>query len=217
MNICDNQRSPIGRTVQTMFESLDRAGSVAGQTNNIFQITAPFVSWSREPFALDGQQLLEVIVGFSFYKDRSLPHDADVCAAARTLKRLLQELNCIKALVAGSPVEMKAERLVEVWFIRQRKTCRTVSPNRKLTLNKRHDLPMECIGIQHRGIGNADGGSWAWFVGDHPIVSKTQRAEVCQCLIRIAKRNGTQPVAQTIWLNKKDERPIEDAQDAHGG
>ena len=122
----------------------------------------------------------------------------------------------VEALATRSTVKMVAEGLVEPRFVCYLRSVRPPAPHRKLPFDESNDLPMKRPDIQHLGIRDADGRSGAWFVGDHPVVSKAHRPEVSQRFIRIAERDGAQPVAQAIRLDEEDKRPVENAQDAHG-
>ena len=95
MNICS--RFTVSRSV---IETFNTAGSVAGQSVNVFQVAAAFV-WRRgQSFALDGKQLLKVAVGSPFDNDGVQRHDRDVCTATGSLERLLKESDGIKTLTA---------------------------------------------------------------------------------------------------------------------
>jgi hypothetical protein len=62
LNVRDHQGAFVFRAVQAMFEPLHAPGPVPRQTVNVFEVTTSALLWRWEPFAFDGQQLLELVI-----------------------------------------------------------------------------------------------------------------------------------------------------------
>lgn len=98
LNIADDHGSIIRGAVQAVFETLDGSGSVSGYAVDVFAIATLVVAWSRKAFALDGKELLVVLVAAALDHDGAERHHADVGTAAGILERFLEKLNRIKTL-----------------------------------------------------------------------------------------------------------------------